>query len=50
MTNTREDTGYTPINRDKKRVAIEDYGKAAKAQKLREETIKKLLNQLAVKR
>ncbi len=37
MTNTREDTGYTPINRDKKRVAIEDYGKAAKAQKAKEE-------------
>ena len=45
MTDTREDTGYTPIKRDKKRVPIRDYGKAAKAEAAKEEC-KKLLNQL----
>jgi len=45
MTDTREETGYTPIKRDKKRVPISQYGNAAKAEKAKQD-IKKLLTDL----
>ena len=46
MTDTREDTGYTGTERrNKERVSISDYGKAALADKAKAE-IEKLKEQL----
>jgi hypothetical protein len=46
MTNdVREETGYTPIKRDKERVAIADYGKTAEADAAKKQ-VKELIKQL----
>jgi hypothetical protein len=43
--NPREETGYTPITRNEKRVPISDFGKAAKAD-IAKKKFKELLRQL----
>ena len=49
MTDTREETGYIEIKRDKKRVPISQYGNKAKADKAKEE-IKRIREQLTSKK
>lgn len=48
MTETREETGYTLIQREKKRVPISEYGKSAKAERAKAE-IKRQMIELAEK-